>query len=150
MEVAAFVIGCVAFVLSVVSLGWQMFVWRHAHKFNVRVRISSELIEPGSGKLDATVMVENLGRTDEAVQTISLLYHASQGGVGSVTWDRDLSLELPPRRNVRKTYDLLAPRFMSLPITVTAHVMLETGKTVQSEPFSVDDTSLAIAQTGTT
>jgi hypothetical protein len=41
VEIAAFLIRSVA----LVSFGWQVFTWRHAQRFDVRVRIEPQLIE---------------------------------------------------------------------------------------------------------
>lgn len=53
---------------------------------------------------------------------------------------------LPPRRNVRRTYDLLGSRFMEhFPEEVTAVVTLESGKRIVSEPIQTDRRSLLLA-----
>jgi hypothetical protein len=52
---------------------------------------------------------------------------------------------LPPRRNVRRTYDLLAARFMAFfPSSVTAVVLLESGKLLRSEPLDTPADGLKV------
>jgi hypothetical protein len=38
------VIGCLAFLLSIASLGWQVATWRHEHRFDVRVWIEDAVV----------------------------------------------------------------------------------------------------------
>jgi hypothetical protein len=65
------------------------------------------------------VVVENRGATDEAVQEIWLLfgrYRGPERGIVTGGSVQDSKGEpLPPRRNVRRTYDLLAGRFIEFP-----------------------------------
>lgn len=63
MGVAAFVVGCAGFGLALVSLGWQVWTWRHQRKFDVRASIVSEYVVVGSGKFEITVVIENQGQT---------------------------------------------------------------------------------------
>ena len=83
VEVAAFVIGCFAFVLSVVGLGWQIVTWRHEHRFDVQVWVEEvPLVEPGSGQYGVVVVIRNTGATSEAVQHVSLVYSEDSAIVG--------------------------------------------------------------------
>jgi hypothetical protein len=53
---------------------------------------------------------------------------------------------LPPRRNVRRTYDLLGARFMEhFPEEVAAVVTLESGTRIVSDAVQTDERSLFIA-----
>src|SRR5215217_4088968 len=79
MEVAAFVVGCVALLLSLFHAAWQVGTWRHAHGFNVQVPIKPEWVVVASGKYEITVVVENRGATSEAVQEIARLRRACEG-----------------------------------------------------------------------
>jgi hypothetical protein len=52
---------------------------------------------------------------------------------------------LPPRRNVRRTFDVLGTRFLSFfPSEVTAVVVLESGKRLDSKPFPTSIEALRI------
>lgn len=155
MEIAAFVISCIAFIGAVFSIGWNVWTWRHSHRFDVRVRIEHEFVVVGSGKYEITVVVENLGATEEAVQAVYLLYpeHEHEEGearLGPMSLrDTGLNLPLPPRRNVKRTYDLLAPRFAPLPYEVTAYVSLQSGGgLIASEPFKTSAEGFAVAMAG--
>jgi hypothetical protein len=66
VEVAGFVIGCVALVIALGGLGWQIYTWRHAHRFDVRIRIDPDLIPLAKKQYEVTVVVQNLGSTEEA------------------------------------------------------------------------------------
>jgi hypothetical protein len=152
VEVAAFVIGCVALGLSVFSLGWQVFTWLHERRFDVRVRIESELIRVAEGKYPVTVVIENHGATEEAVQEVWLLYaeHYDLDEPQKVTrgppslLDRK-SAPLAPRRNVRRTYDLLGGDYAPFPSELTAVVLLESGERVTSKSYKTSESSLRAA-----
>jgi hypothetical protein len=153
VEVAGFVIGCIALVVALGGLGWQIYAWRHAHRFDVRVRIEPEMIPLAEKRYEVTVVVQNLGSTEEAVDSVALLYahhHPSVPVDGIVLGPPSLldrkGEPLPPRRNVRRTYDLLGTRFMEhFPEEVTAVVTLESGERIVSEPMQTSSRSLDVA-----
>lgn len=153
MEVAGFVIGCVAFVVALGGLCWQVYTWRHAHRFDVRASVEPEMISVGQKRYEVTVVVRNMGSTEEAVENVALLYshhHPEVPKDGVVLGPPSLmdrtGEPLPPRRNVRRTYDLLGSRFIEyFPEEVTAVVTLETGKRIVSEPIQTDKRSLYVA-----
>jgi hypothetical protein len=153
VEVAGLIIGCIALVVALGGLGWQVYTWRHAHRFDVRVRIEPELIPLAEKRYEVTVVVQNLGSTEEAVDSVALLYSHDFAEVprdGVVLGPPSLldrnGEPLPRRRNVRRTYDLLGARFMEyFPEQVTAVVTLESGERIVSEPMHTDKRSLDIA-----
>jgi hypothetical protein len=136
------------------GLGWQVFQWRKSHAFDVRVTLKQELIAVGSGKYEVTVTTTNHGATNEAVQEIWLRFREHEDEldgllIPSVRITRLARSELPPDRNVRYTIDLLATRFGPFPSELTAVVLLESGRHVESETLRTDDRSLGIAVVGT-
>jgi hypothetical protein len=154
MGTASFVIGCVAFVLSAFSVAWQVFTWQHERRFDVRVRVGSEMHRLGCGEYIVNVVVENHGETTEALQEMSLLTGHDDIGEDSSyfqsgsTWDRGATGELPPRRNLRFTYDLLASRYTAFPDEVVAVATLESGEVVRSEPYRTDAQSFEVVMAG--
>jgi hypothetical protein len=153
VEIAAFVIGSVALVLSLVSFGWQVFTWRHERRFDVRVRIESELVPVAEGKYPITVVIENHGATVEAVQEVWLLYaeHYDLDKEPDPVRVRPPSLQdttgepLPPRRNVRRTYDLLGGTYAPFPNELTAVALLESGERVVSKRYKTRENSRRVA-----
>ena len=153
MEVAGFVIGCVALVVALGGLGWQVYTWRHAHRFDVRASVEPEMIPIAEKRYEVTVVIRNMGSTEEAVENVALLYshhHPEVPKDGVVLGPPSLmdrrGAPLPPRRNVRRTYDLLGSRFMEhFPEEVTAVVTLESGKRIVSEPEQTDKRALHLA-----
>lgn len=51
MEVASFVIACIALVLSVAGFGWQVFTWQRDRRYDVHVKLRAEPIEVGDNKV---------------------------------------------------------------------------------------------------
>jgi hypothetical protein len=153
VEVAGFVIGCVALLVALGGLGWQVYTWRHAHRFDVRASVEPEMIRVGQKSYEVTVVVRNMGSTEEAVESVALLYshHHPEVPKDAVVLGPPSLMDrkgepLPPRRNVRRTYDLLGSRFIEhFPEEVTAAVTLESGKRIVSEPIQTDKRSLYLA-----
>lgn len=153
MEVAGFAIGCIALVVALGGLGWQIYTWRHAHRFDVRVSIEPEMIPVGQKRYEVTVVVRNMGSTEEAVESVALLYshHHPEVPEDGVVLGLPSLLDrkgepLPPRRNVRRTYDLLGSQFIEhFPEEVTAVVTLESGKRIVSEAEQTSRRSLDVA-----
>lgn len=139
------------------SIAWQIYTWKHAQRFDVRVRIESTPTVLGGGKYEIVVVVENLGATDEAVRSIVLRYaeHApAEGGLRHPSlhdpnFDRQ-SGALPPRHHVRRTYDLLGVRFLSvIPTRVTAYAQLESGaEWIASDPHETSMHAFGVAMLG--
>jgi hypothetical protein len=153
VEVAAFVIGCVALGLSGLTLGWQVYTWTRDRRFDVRAVIKSDLIPVGEGRYEVAVEVTNHGRTHEALSEIWLQYseHGPLDPDDLIPSVRDRNLpetDLPPRRRVRRTYDLLASRFAPFPTEVVAHVWLQSGDRVVSPPFQTDERGRSVALAG--
>jgi hypothetical protein len=160
VDVASFVIACTALALSLIGLGWQIFTWRRGRRFDIRVRIDAPMHAVGSGIYEVVVVIENHGEREEAVDSVALLYSEPEqrdgmpgpgdlwAGPGSSLWDRHARGELPPRRNLRFTYDLLAGRFTPFPAEVVAVASLETGEVVRSAPYTTSLQSLSLVMAG--
>lgn len=153
MEIAAFIIGCVALGLSLIGLGWQIWTWFEDRKFKVTVELESLVFAPHSGEYPVTVVARNLGRTDEAVRQI-WLHFAGALREDPAAPQRPASFQdgnppraLPPRKEVRKTYNLLDEKFMGcVPAEVTAVVVLESGEQAHSGAMSVDPAMLKLVE----
>jgi hypothetical protein len=154
VEWAALGISVVALALSAASFLWRIYEWRQSRAFDVRARIDCDLFPVGSGKYEATVVVENHGARVEAVDTISLVPSRSEehgvvvlqsGGI----WDTTVAgNEVPPNRNFKRTYDLLSQRYGEIPSEITAVVELESGKRVHSPPYEVSEEGMAVVMAG--
>lgn len=146
----------IALALSLASLGWQVYTWYQGRRFDVRLRVEHEMIEPGSGKYPITVVVENLGSTIEAVQELAVIYperftqRDQRYGImlpPAIRISDIADPEVRPRRNYRHTFDLLASGFRTpIPDHVTATAVLESGETITSEPYEINSRALALAQ----
>ena len=135
-------IALAAFVLAVLSLGWQIFIWKSSHVFDVRVTVEEEAGVVGSGEYPIVVVARNHGQTTEAVQEVLLRFAEHPGADWSVRV-RGEARELPPNRNARERIDLLASKFGIFPTELTAVVLLESGRHVASAPFRTSQARLA-------
>ena len=62
---------------------------------------------------------------------------------------RDTVAELlPPRRSVRRTYDLLEDAVAWFPVEVVAVVLLQSARRVESRPYRPDNTLVDMALAG--
>jgi hypothetical protein len=119
VQVASFVIACLALSVALGGLTWQVYTWRQAHRFDVSVSIQQDPAPVAQKRYEITVVLRNLGSSDEAVENVALLYSLHDAGVsedgvglGFPSLLDHKSDSLPPRRNVRRTYDLLGSRFI--------------------------------------
>lgn len=154
VEVAGFVIACFALLIAGGSLGWQVFTWRQGRRMDVRVRVTADEVVVASGELNVTVTVENGGSTHEAVQEVWLLYaeSAERDGanvLGPPNIRKRMPKEagdLPPRRNVRVTFDLLGSRFIThLPTALEGIVLLESGHQIRSSLLEISGEDFRLA-----
>lgn len=127
-------------VTGVSALSWNVYTWWWSNRFNVVVALETAsphgvLLE---GPYEIAVTARNLGRTNEAVQEIHLLYpeHQPDDPERVLPSVRVLIADgaLPPNRNVREVVDLRT-RFSHFPVKLTAAVLLESGRYVKSPPF---------------
>jgi hypothetical protein len=148
MQVAAFTIGCVALLLSIGSLTWQVYSWRQDRRFDVRLEIDFPSVPIGGRRYDLTVVVANCGRTDEAIEELIL----------TATYDREINRKLnfyspelvadpavdrrlTPDRSFRSTFNLMSGLIggrgdpSDFPTEVLAVVGLQSGRQVFSEPY---------------
>ena len=144
VETVGLVIGCLGFVLAVVSLGWQVYTWRNPARFDVRVRCERDMF-PEYEQLEypMSIVVENRGGTHEAVREVSVTYD------GVPTKHRDTNFyvgtdtmafvfdeakkDLPPRRSTRQTINIYRGE-RGLPKSVTVYVVLESGAIIWTDP----------------
>ena len=140
------VIAIAGFALALASLGWQFFVWWWGHAFDVQVSVEDKGVFPASRRYEIIVIVRNLGRTDEAVGEVILLYAEHEAMGVDFSTRVAVGKELPPNREVRQPIDLLGGRFQTVfPSELTAIVALESGRLVRSAPFRPTREHLMIA-----
>ena len=101
------------------------------------------------------MVARNLGRTDEAVRQVWLEFAGTLRthpavAEGPVAFQDDKPpRDLPPRKEVRRTYDLLDEMFMgAFPAEVTAIVVLESGERVSSAPLALSSEMLKLVEEG--
>jgi hypothetical protein len=128
VEVAAFVIGCISFVLALIGLAWQIYSWKADRRFNVVAEIEQWAFSAKHWPL--RVVVRNEGKTSEAVELIDLTYFVEGTDLGFGLTATPERPELQPNRHATATFDL-ADRPTTTPIRfVTATGKLESGRLV--------------------
>jgi hypothetical protein len=148
MQVAAFTIGCVAFLLSIGSLTWQIYSWRQDRRFDVRLEIGFPIVPLGERRYDMTVVVSNRGRTDEALQELRLVAMYDREFNRKLTFyspeliaDPATDRQLPPNRSFSSTFNLMSKLIggrgnpEDFPTEVIGVAELQSGRQVFSEPY---------------
>jgi hypothetical protein len=144
MDVAAFVVACVAAMISAASIGWQIYTWRRAHRFDVHLQVECRGVGFGGGRYPLHVVVTNHGGTTEWID--SVLIQAS--------YDRDINKkmtfyapelvrnpardrELAPRQRFESEFNLLSGLIGGggLPKEVRATVHFASGRQEFSAPY---------------
>ena len=144
MQIAAFAVGCVAAVLALMSLAWQVYSWRTERRFAVTMTIRDEMAAIGSNRYSIRAVATNEGGTIEWVEQVTLhatydrelnrsLIHYSPELVRNPSMDR----ELRPRNRFESEFNLLSVQISAggLPTKVVAVASFASGREVRSAPF---------------
>jgi hypothetical protein len=145
MQIAAFAVGCLAAVLALMSLAWQVYSWRTERRFSVTMTIRDEKAGFGTNRYSIRTVATNEGGTTEWVEQVSLhatydrelnrsLIHYSPELVRSPSMDR----ELRPRNRFESEFNLLSAQIGGggIPISVVAVASFASGREVRSEPLT--------------
>jgi len=144
MDIAAFAVACLAVLLSAVSIGWQVFTWRRAQRFDVRLDLENPGVGIGGGRYPLHAIATNRGGTTEWVEALSV----------EASYDREInkkmtffspelvrnpsrSRELAPRQRFSSEFNLLSGLIGGggLPVEVRATIRLSSGREVSSSAY---------------
>jgi hypothetical protein len=127
------------------SLGWT--IWREvrSERSDVRVTVMTEPVPIGEGKYELTVVTRNHGKTDEVVERIGLNFlDPTVDEMGRGAAQERVDEPLPPRRNVRWTWNLGTQRF-KVGREYQGYAVLASGVTELSEWFEFSADTLRVA-----
>jgi hypothetical protein len=145
MEAVALAVGCIALLISLASLSWQVHTWRQARRFDVRVTADTPGAGVGSRRYPLEITVANLGGTEEAIAELWLSDTDDSGKAEKARRFQDpqhireptAERGLPPNRRYCTTFNLLAAIIAGpgFPKAVIAWVRLESGRVVFAAPY---------------
>jgi hypothetical protein len=145
--IAAFVIGCIAVGLSLLSLAWQVFIWRRERRFAMDIRIVVQGPGIGSQRYPIQVVATNAGGTTEWVENVELLAKYDREVNKSIrffspelTRNPSMDRHLPPGKRFESEFNLLSAFIGGgkLPYEVIAKAMFASGREISSEPYRPD------------
>jgi hypothetical protein len=144
LQAAALAVACIAAVLALMSLAWQVYSWWAERRFAVTMTIRDAIAALGSNRYSIRAAATNEGGTTEWVEDVTLratydrelnssLIHYSPELVRNPSMDR----ELRPRNRFESEFNLLSVQISGggLPTKIVAAVTFASGRRVESEPF---------------
>jgi hypothetical protein len=112
---------------------------------DVRVTVRPEIVGVDSGKVEFTVVATNDGATSEAVERVGLHMFKTRDGHAGFTTYNELDQPLPPKLNVRHTFDLVEARYVRGFGAYRGYAVLTSGDYIESEWGDVDHAAFVMA-----